>query len=109
MRADVHPRMDQPTTSQTVDASVTGRLSESTISLKKKGTCTLRIFPPTRSESATTTRTLTGVSDFGQMLIASFLMIPQSVRGSLGLVVANEWGSGGMEGSGGGDGEGDVG
>lgn len=35
---DSHPKIDHPTTNHTVDASVTGRLSESTMFLKKKGT-----------------------------------------------------------------------
>lgn len=104
---DVHPRMDHPTTIHTVDASATGKLSESTMSLKKKGTCTLRSLPPTSSERATTTRTLTAVSDFGQMLVASFLMMPQSDSDFSGLAGEVDPPSGGIDGSGGGDKEGD--
>lgn len=49
------------------------------IFLKKKGTCTLRSFPPTRSASARTTRVLAPVSPLGQMCPTRRLTMVQSV------------------------------
>jgi hypothetical protein len=82
--------MLQPTTIQTVPASVTSMLRPSTISLNQNGTWTLSTLPATRSAIAAVTRILMAEPDLGQMLVTSLRMIDQSESDGAGVAGGDE-------------------
>lgn len=77
---DSQPAMAVPAKTQTVVLESIGTFRLSTMSLKKNGTCTLRIFPPTSNVRAVTTRAFVENPCFGHIFTASFLMMAQSVN-----------------------------
>ena len=69
-----------PASTQIVVPDVIGTFIASTISLKKKGTCTFRTLPATRRPRAPSTRSLVLKESRGHIFSASFRMIRQSVK-----------------------------